>query len=55
MSALYAERRGQCLSADDNTLFLGYVRRFAFVVKQPVAHPLTPPRQQAALHEADLS
>jgi fatty acid desaturase len=40
--ALYRERRQQYLTANENTLFLGYwdiARRFAFQVKQPVAHP----------------
>jgi len=39
---LYAERRQQYLAANENTLFLGYsdiARRFAFAIKQPVAHP----------------
>jgi len=40
---LYTERRQQYLAANENTLFLGYrdiMRRFAFTVKQPVAHPI---------------
>lgn len=39
---LYTERRQQYLTANENTLFLGYsdiARRFAFHVKQPVDHP----------------
>lgn len=39
---LYAERRQQYLAANENTLFLGYRdiwQRFAFRIKQPVAHP----------------
>ncbi|MEM6891501.1 MAG: fatty acid desaturase [Pseudomonadota bacterium] len=50
LPALYAERRMQYLAANENTLFHGYaeiVRRFAFSVKQPVAHPLVPPRHQS--------
>ncbi len=52
LPALYAERRQQFLSANENTLFLGYrdiAKRFAFAVKQPVQHPFigqseTPPQ-----------
>lgn len=54
LPALYRERRTQYLSANQNTLFAGYgdvARRFAFSVKQPVAHPLIPSRQQAPLEE----
>ncbi|MFG5382594.1 fatty acid desaturase [Yoonia sp. R2-816] len=39
---LYTERRQQYLTANENTLFLGYsdiAKRFAFAVKQPVEHP----------------
>lgn len=39
---LYKQRRQQYLTANENTLFLGYsdiARRFAFHVKQPVEHP----------------
>ena len=42
LPALYTERRQQFLSANENTLFLGYsdiAKRFAFEVKQPVQHP----------------
>lgn len=41
--SLYAERRQQYLTANENTLFLGYsdiAKRFAFHIKQPVEHPL---------------
>jgi fatty acid desaturase len=41
--SLYAERRQQYLTANENTLFLGYsdiAKRFAFHIKQPVDHPL---------------
>lgn len=40
---LYSERRQQYLTANENTLFLGYrdvFARFAFSVKQPVEHPI---------------
>ena len=40
---LYIARRQQYLTANENTLFLGYsdiARRFAFHVKQPVEHPI---------------
>ncbi len=39
---LYQERKPQYLAANENTCFAGYfdvIRRFAFRVKQPVAHP----------------
>ncbi len=39
---LYDQRRQQYLTANDNTLFMGYgdiARRFAFSIKQPVQHP----------------
>lgn len=49
--ALYRERRQQYLAANENTLFTGYAqiaRRFAFAVKQPVAHPILRRSQPAA-------
>lgn len=42
LPALYTERRNIFLSANENTVFMGYReiwQRFAFQVKQPVAHP----------------
>lgn len=54
LPGLYRERRTQYLAANENTLFDGYgdvARRFAFSVKQPVAHPLIPVRQQVPLEE----
>lgn len=54
LPALYRERRALYLAANENTLFEGYgeiARRFAFSVKQPVAHPLIPARQQAPMPE----
>ena len=46
---LYQERRTQYLAANENTLFAGYsdiAKRFAFQVKQPVAHPILHNDQQ---------
>lgn len=40
---LYTDRRQQFLTANENTLFLGYRdiwKRFAFQIKQPVEHPI---------------
>ncbi|MFK7868250.1 MAG: fatty acid desaturase [Roseobacter sp.] len=57
LPALYRERRAQYLAANENTLFHGYgdvAKRFAFSVKQPVAHPLVPPRHQPPRAEEPL-
>ncbi|WP_342075469.1 fatty acid desaturase [Yoonia sp. SS1-5] len=51
LPALYADRRQQYLTANENTLFLGYrdiARRFAFSVKQPVGHPYIGRRSQGS-------